>query len=237
MFYLESFILPALGVCAVSYLLGSISFSILFTRLFDNNADIRTLGSGNAGTTNVLRSVGVKAALCTLIFDFAKGAASVFLAKEIFRFACGLSGAPLYYVQYGAYLAGLACIIGHIYPLYFHFRGGKGVLAASAMLAFVDWRFFVVGMVVFAVVLAVSRIVSLSSILAAATFPVANFIFVYFVDYRGGSTPYGPVPLSYVWITTALAFTTAAILVVKHRSNIGRLMRGTEKTITVKKNR
>lgn len=234
---LKSFILPALAICALSYLLGSISFSILFTRLFDNNADIRTLGSGNAGTTNVLRSVGAKAALCTLIFDFAKGAASVFLAKEIFRFACGLSGAPLYYVQYGAYLAGLACIIGHIYPLYFHFRGGKGVLAASAMLAFIDWRFFVVALAVFAAVLAVSKIVSLSSMIAAATFPVANFLFVYFVDYRGGSTPYGRVPLSYVWITTAFALVTAAILVVKHRSNIGRLLSGTEKTISVKKGR
>lgn len=235
MFYLKSFILPAVGVCAISYLLGSISFSILFTRLFDNNMDIRTLGSGNAGLTNVLRSVGVKAALFTFVFDFAKGAASVFLAKEIFRYTCGLSGAPLYYVEYGAYLAGLACIIGHIFPLYFHFRGGKGVLAGSAMLAFVDWRFFLAALVVFIIVLAVSRIVSLSSIIAAATFPVANFIFVYFFDYRSGSTPYGPIPLSYVWITTAIAFVTAAILVAKHRSNIGRLLKGTEKTITVKK--
>lgn len=237
MIYLKSFILPAILVCAAAYLLGSVSFSILFTRLFDHNTDIRTLGSGNAGLTNVLRSVGAKAAVFTLIFDFAKGAASIFLAKEIFRFVCDRSGAPLYFMQYGAYLAGLACIIGHIYPLYFHFRGGKGVLAASAMLAFIDWRFFAVAIAVFILVLAVSRIVSLSSILAASTFPVANFLFVYFSDYKRGSTPYGPVPLSYVWVTTALAFVTALILVLKHHANIGRLLNGTEKKLTVKKNR
>lgn len=232
-----SFILPALIVCVISYLLGSVSFSILFTRLFDNNTDIRTLGSGNAGLTNVLRSVGVKAALCTLVCDFAKGALSVFLAKEIFRYACSLSGAPLYTVKYGAYLAGLACIIGHIYPLYFRFRGGKGVLSAAAMIAFVDWRFFLVAMAAFALVLAISKIVSLASMIGAATFPVANFLIVYFVDYRGGGTPYGPVPFSYVWVTTAFALVTAGILVLKHRANIGRLMSGTEKTITIKKNR
>lgn len=237
MFDAKSFILPALAVCAISYLLGSVSFSILFTRLFDNNTDIRTLGSGNAGLTNVLRSVGMKAALCTLIFDFAKGAVSVFLAKEIFRYACSLSGAPLYTVKYGAYLAGLACIIGHIYPLYFHFRGGKGVLSAAAMLAFVDWRFFVVAIAVFAAVLAISKIVSLASIIGVATFPIANFLLVYFVDYRSGATPYGPVPLSYVWVTTAFALVTAAILILKHRTNIGRLISGTEKTFTIKKNR
>ena len=237
MFYLKNFILPAFGVCAVSYLLGSISFSILFTRWFDNNTDIRTLGSGNAGLTNVLRSVGPKAAVWTLIFDFAKGAVSVFIAKGIFRYACGLSGAPLYYVSYGAYLAGLACVIGHIYPLYFHFKGGQGVLAASAMLVFVDWRFFVVAVATFAVVLALSKIVSLSSIVAAATIPVSNILFVYFSDYQSGSTSYGSVPLSYVWITTAFALATAAILIAKHRSNINRLMHGTEKKLTVKKNR
>ena len=227
--------LPALAAAVIAYLLGSISFSIIFTRMFDNNADIRDLGSGNAGLTNVLRSVGIKAALFTLVFDFAKGGVSVCLGRFIFRQACAANGIPLYAAQYGAYLAGLACVLGHIYPLYFGFRGGKGILSTSAMLAFVDWRFFAVGLAVFAAVLAVSKIVSISSICGAASFPVSNFLFTYFSDYRGGDLPGGPVPLSYVWITTAISVVIAVILILKHRANIIRLKNGSESKLSIKR--
>ncbi len=230
---LETFVLPALAVMAVAYLLGSISFSIIFTRAFDN-VDIRDLGSGNAGLTNVLRCVGGKAALFTLIFDFAKGGVSVCIGREIFRYVCAANGAPPYFAQYGAYLAGLACVLGHIYPLYFGFRGGKGILATSAMVAFIDWRFFAVAVAVFAVVLAVTKIVSISSICGAVSFPVSNFLFVYFDDYLAGHFPGGPIPLSYVWVTTVISAVTAAILILKHRSNIVRIMNGTESRLSVK---
>lgn len=217
----------------VSYLLGSISFSIIFTKFLNHNTDIRALGSGNAGLTNVLRSVGIKAGGLTLICDFGKGALSVFLGREIFYFLCLQTGLPLYIQQYGAYIGGLCCILGHIYPLYFQFKGGKGVLASAAMLAFVDWRFFLICIAVFALVFAYTKIVSISSILGAISFPIANFGFVYFLEYKQGSD-YGPVPLSYVWITTLFAVVIAVLLVAKHRQNIQRLINGTESKFSIK---
>ena len=232
---LAAFALPALVTAVVGYLLGSISISIIFTRMFDNHADIRALGSGNAGLTNVLRSVGVKAAVFTFIFDFAKGAASVCIGRAIFRYACAAYGVPFYFTQYGAYLAGLACVLGHIFPLYFGFRGGKGILSAAAMLSFVDWRLFAVSVAVFAVVLLITKIVSVASICGALAFPVSNFLFSYYGDYRGADLPEGPVPLSYVFFTTAMSILIAAILIMKHRSNIIRLKNGSERKLTIRK--
>lgn len=231
---LIAFVLSALIVAAVSYLLGSISFSIIFTRLLDHNTDIRSLGSGNAGTTNVLRSVGVKAGLFTLLCDFSKGAVSVFAGRAIFGILCAQTGLPPYFAQYGAFLAGLFCVLGHIYPLYFQFKGGKGISATAAILALVDWRVFLVGIGIFCIVFAITRIVSISSILGSIAFPIANFVLTYFIDYSGERSGYGPLPLSYVWITTAFAVLIAFILVFKHRENIRRLINGTEKKLTIK---
>jgi glycerol-3-phosphate acyltransferase PlsY len=226
-----SIVVPALIVAILSYLLGSISFSIIFTKRLYNNTDIRTLGSGNAGLTNVLRSVGVKAGILTLIFDFTKGAASVCAGRAIFEYWGAFSGMPLYFIQYGAYLAGLFCMIGHIYPLYFGFRGGKGVLSSAAMLLLLDWRLFAVAIGIFLLVFVLCRIVSLGSVLAAISFPVSNFLFVYFQDYRGGAG----APLSYVWITTLFALVISSLLIWKHRENIKRLKNGTEKKFTIHK--
>ncbi|MCI1955316.1 MAG: glycerol-3-phosphate 1-O-acyltransferase PlsY [Oscillospiraceae bacterium] len=231
---LEIFAFPALVVAILAYLLGSVCFAIPFTRLFDHHADIRELGSGNAGLTNVLRSVGVKAAVFTLIFDFGKCAASVLVGRMIFRSVCLANGLPPYYAQYGAFLAGLACVLGHIYPLYFGFHGGKGILSTSAMMLFLDWRVFLVGISVFAVILAVSKIVSISSILAATSFPVSNFIFSFW-DYRSGFSGYGPLSLTYVWVTTAISLLFAVILILEHHENIKRLKNGTEKKFSVKR--
>lgn len=225
--------LPAVAVVAIAYLLGSISFSIIFTKLFAHEKDIRDLGSGNAGMTNVLRSVGAKAAVWTTVCDFAKCAASVMIGRAIFQAVCTVNALPAYLSQYGAFLAGLACVLGHIYPVYFGFRGGKGILSTSALMLVLDWRIFVVAISVWALVMAFSRIVSLASIFAAASFPVSTFLFFYY-DYCTGSSAYGALPISYVWITTGIAFFFAAILIWKHRGNIERLKNGTEKKITVK---
>lgn len=222
---------PAVIVAALSYLVGSISFSIIFTKKLYNNTDIRTLGSGNAGLTNVLRSVGVKAGILTLIFDFAKGAVSVYAGRVIFQYFVDLFGLSPYLVSYGAYFAGLFCIIGHIFPLYFGFRGGKGVLSSAAMLLLLDWRFFVIAIGVFILVVAISKIVSLGSIFAAVSFPVTNFLFVYFQNYRAC----GDVPLSYVWITTIFAIMISSLVICKHKENIKRLKNGTEKRFTIRK--
>nr|WP_319488044.1 glycerol-3-phosphate 1-O-acyltransferase PlsY [uncultured Caproiciproducens sp.] len=236
--YFKVFALPSVLVALVSYLLGSISFSIIFTKVFDHNVDIRTLGSGNAGATNVLRSVGTKAAIFTFIFDFAKGAVSVMIGRAVFQYICSAAAAPLIFnehvvTQYGAYIAGVACVFGHIYPAYFNFKGGKGVLTSAAMIALIDWRVFIIVIAVFLVLFLITKIVSLSSICGAATFPIATFLITYFIDYRGIQSTAVPVPLSYVWITTAISFCMGFVLIYKHRTNIERIKNGTEKRITI----
>lgn len=233
--YFSLFALPALITAAIAYLLGSISSSIIFTRIFNHHADIRSMGSGNAGLTNVLRSVGVKTAVFTLIFDAAKAGIAVCVGREIFRYVCVQNSLPLYLAEYGAYLAGLVCVLGHIYPIYFGFRGGKGVLSTGAMLAFVDWRVFIVAISIFIIMLAATKIVSASSILAAASIPFSNFCFLYFGEYRVNSSAYGQLPLSYVWVTTAATVVLSSILIWKHKENIKRLKNGTEKKLSVKK--
>lgn len=227
------FWISVLFASSFAYLIGSISFSILFTRLFCK-VDIRTLGSGNAGLTNVLRSVGWQAGALTLLFDFLKGAVSVLAGRAVFQYYCQQSGAPVYYQQYGVLIAGLMCVIGHVYPVYFHFKGGKGVLSSAAVVAFFDWRLFTVVFVVFAAVFAVTRIVSLSSIIAALSFPLGHWLILFLWDYRMGSSPYGILPGSYLWITTALTVVLSGLLVYKHHSNIARLQNGTEKKFTLK---
>jgi glycerol-3-phosphate acyltransferase PlsY len=231
--YLEIFALPALGAVAIAYLLGSVSSSIIFTKLFCNNTDIRSMGSGNAGMTNVLRSVGAKAAVFTSILDFAKCAVAALIGRTIFQYVCTANAAPAYFIQYGAFLAGLACVLGHIYPVYFGFRGGKGILSTSALMLVLDWRIFVIAISVFVVTLLITKIISISSILAAASFPISTFFTSYY-DYTTRSSGYGVLPASYVAVMTTVAFLFAVILIWKHRANIKRLKNGTEKKVSVK---
>ena len=230
--YLQNLVLPALFAAAAAYLLGSISFSILWTRLFAQNTDIRTLGSGNAGATNVLRSVGRLPALLTFIFDFLKCIVSVVIGKMIFLQFFHLSAVPSEIIgQYGAYIAGLACVIGHIYPLYFRFKGGKGVVTSIAMIMLIDWRVSLIVWGVFLLLLALFKMVSLSSVCGAVVYPFATFALTFFVDYQAGST----VPLSYVLIATFASLLLGGIIVVKHKENIKRILGGTEKRISFRK--
>lgn len=230
----SGFSFAVLVTAGISYLLGSVSFSIIFTKIFCNKMDIRSQGSGNAGLTNVIRSAGWKAGACTLIFDFSKGALAVLIGRFLFGLLCLKTGLPPYFEQYGAYIAGLACALGHIFPLFFEFRGGKGILTSSAVLAFTDWRVFIVAILVFCIVFIGTRIVSISSITGSIAFPVAYFIFTYFVDYAGGHSKYGHIPVSYVWVTMIFAVIIAFLLVFMHRENIRRLKNHTEKKFSVK---
>ena len=212
----------------VSYLLGSISFSILFTKRFDNKKDIRTMGSGNAGFTNVLRSVGKTPAILTLLGDFGKGVAAVVFGKFVFQSFTFWSETPVSVVQYGAYFAGACCLIGHIYPCYFSFKGGKGVLTTAAMMVLLDWRVFLIELGVFAVVFLCSRIISLSSICAATAYPIVTFCITFFIDYLGK----GIYTIDYVIVATIVTFLIGALVNYKHKDNLRRLLRGEEKKIT-----
>lgn len=190
----------------LAYLLGSISVSVLVVRLL-RGIDVRTVGSGNAGATNVLRAAGRGPALLTLVLDAGKGVAAVLVARAL--------GAGPWTLA----LVAVAVVVGHVYPLYFGFRGGKGVATAAGALFALAWRPTLVGLVAFVLILAWRRIVSLGSICAALAVPLAVLV-------AGGA---GWLGEEGDWL--ALLCGTGgigALVVFKHRANIARLRAGTE---------
>ena len=223
------FLLGLLACAAVGYLLGSINTAIIVTRLFKGKEDIRNFGSGNAGMTNVLRSVGKLPALLTFIGDFLKNVCAVLLGwlvvSLVLRFPLSGAQSPEL-VQAGKYIAGVFCVIGHIFPLYYGFRGGKGVVAAAAMILLVDWRVFLLVIATFLIMFIWKRIVSLASITCAATYPIYTFLMVYFFDYKAAGHSLG-----YLLFITGASLFLGLLVLIKHRSNIGRLRRGEEKPV------
>ncbi len=217
------FLLGLLACAAVGYLLGSINTAIIVTRLFKGKEDIRNFGSGNAGMTNVLRSVGKLPALLTFIGDFLKNVCAVLLGWLII---CGILHGCQEITQAGKYVAGVFCVVGHIFPLYYGFRGGKGVVAAAAMILLVDWRVFLLVIATFLLMFIWKRIVSLASITCAATYPVYTFLMVYFFDYKAAGHSLG-----YLLFITGASLFLGLLVLIKHRSNIGRLRRGEEKPV------
>lgn len=194
-----------LSIALATYLLGSIPFGFLLVRIF-RKEDIRSKGSGNIGATNVIRSGAKGLGALTFLLDVCKGYVAVLLAG----YMAARIGA-----SYGdAVAVGAICaVLGHIYTIWLQFKGGKGVATAfGVFLALVPWA-AVASLGVFAVVFALSRYVSLASILGAAAFPV----FALLLQHR----PYG------VWLT-AVVFLAPVIVIAKHHENIGRLLHGTE---------
>lgn len=227
-----------IATVVIAYLLGSISFSIIITRLSDNNADIRTMGSGNAGFTNVLRSVGKKAAIFTIIFDFLKGVISVLIGWFLFStIKMGDYNALLQneVISCGKYIGGVSCMFGHIFPIYFGFRGGKGVVTAAALLAVADWRIFFLSIATFALVFIITKTISRASILSALLLPVYAFVVTYFFDYLPSQNLSKRHTFSYVIIATSCMLLVAVTVIVKHKDNIKRILAGTEKKITLKR--
>lgn len=185
----------------IAYLIGSVSFAIVFSKVF-RLADPRTYGSKNPGATNVLRSGNKTAAVLTLVFDAAKGWFAVWLCKA-------------YAAQYGfgdgtIALVAVAVFLGHLYPVFHGFKGGKGVATAAGVVVGIDPMLAAATLGTFVVVVALSRYVSLASMVAAAC---AVF---YYILLNGTD----PVALSILVI--------AALMVWRHQANIGRLLKGTE---------
>lgn len=202
----------------LSYLLGSFNSSILVVRLLKHQ-DIREFGSHNAGLTNTLRCFGKGCAALTLVGDLAKGIVAVLLSKGI----CELLGTGLTAqndVHFIGYIAGIFAILGHVFPIYYHFKGGKGVLVGVSVFLGIDWKVFLCLIVIFAVVLAISKYVSLGSIIAAACCPVVTFLFQFWQR--------GDLPMWYLWLNTGLAALMGAWVIYMHRTNIQRLKAGNE---------
>ena len=192
---------------AIAYLLGSIPFGYLLVRAF-RKQDIRSMGSGNIGATNVLRSGAKGLGIATLLLDCLKGALAVLLAFQIARHG-GLSRPSAFDL---ATAAAAAAVVGHVFPVWLAFRGGKGVATALGVFLVLSPPTIACALLVFAAVFALTRYVSLASILAAAAFPVLG---LYFVAARSPVVVFG-----FLFIPL--------LIIAKHHANIRRLLAGTE---------
>ncbi len=215
-------IVKYLLIAVISYLLGSLNFSIILSRAVARK-DIRESGSGNAGATNMLRTYGKHFAVLTMLGDILKVALAILIAFVIL-------GAPLEYLfkiaenkEFAATMinykefAGFFCVLGHIFPLYFKFKGGKGVAACTGMVILVDWRIALILFVIFVLTILISKMISLGSIVIAVLYPVLIAVF-----YQ-----------NLFLILIAVLF--AAIVIAAHRANIKRILNGTENKLTNEK--
>lgn len=220
-------------VALAAYLLGSINTAVLVTSIVTKGKkDIRKMGSGNAGFTNVLRSVGKIPAIITIVCDALKCVIAVLFGGFIFSFIAADTQVLLNeFVNCGKYIAGIFCILGHSYPVYFHFKGGKGVVTAAALMAVEDWRVFVCIITTFLIIFLITKIISAASIICAVLYAPYTFGVTFIFDYLSGSG----YSLTYVLLSTAAALVIGVFVIVKHKENIKRLLKGEEKKITAKK--
>lgn len=204
----------------IAYLIGSINFSILISQK-KAGFDIREKGSGNAGTTNMLRTLGAGAAVITLILDILKGVVAVYIAIFL-NFILSKFGVTNVNVATLVQVAGIFVILGHTYPIYYGFKGGKGVATSLGILLVTNWHIGLICLVFALVLIITTRMVSVGALGAAILFPVltlltdaSNFI----------------EPGNYLVYSICIAL----LVCFNHRTNIERLMNGTENKISFKK--
>ena len=201
-------------VAIIAYLIGSINFSVILSKKMAG-FDLRDKGSGNAGTTNVLRTVGKKAAIITLICDILKGVVAILIALLVGKIVQGSNGSLL--VQ----CAGVAVILGHTFPIFFKFKGGKGVATSLGVLIMSNWQIGLICLVFALILIALTQMVSVGSIAAAILYPVLTLF----------------IPQNYIIPGNYLIYSVvlAVIIVFNHRENVKRILNGTENKISFKK--
>lgn len=209
-------IITALVTIIAAYLIGSINFAVIFSKAFLKK-DVRNLGSGNAGTTNVMRNGGFLPGALTFIFDALKGFVASYMGKLIFDYIFKETGDSWSKGIYGAFICGLFCMIGHVFPIFFQFKGGKGVATSVGIFAVCSPIAIILGLIVFAVTLLIFKMVSLSSLIA--TFTVVFSVCFFYSD----DAAFFPQII--------LAILMGVIVVTKHKTNIKRLLSGTESKI------
>lgn len=188
----------------VSYLLGCFNGSVM-TSHFIIRDDVRQHGSGNAGLTNFYRTYGARYALCVIICDMGKTV-----------LACLIGGYLIHWVvgdwTLGLLIAGIGCELGHMFPVFFGLRGGKGILSGGVLVLLLDWRVALIAWGLFVSLWLLTRYVSLGSVAATASMPLSVFFL-----------------LGHNWLYTVLSAAIAALVIWCHRGNIQRLLSGTEK--------
>lgn len=197
---------------ATAYLLGSVNGAIIASKYFYRK-DIREYGSGNPGLTNFYRVFGKGGALLVILIDVVKTLAPVLLAGWLF-------GRQLDMMLFGREVAGLFAMLGHCFPVFYGFKGGKGVMAAGTILIVVDWRIALISWGLFIIVTAATRYVSLASVISAIAFPVSQYLLG-----LGGVRE------------LVVASLCAALLIARHQANIKRLCRGEESKLNLRRKR
>lgn len=200
---MASYILVAL----VSYMLGSIMFSVIFTKKI-KGFDVREKGSGNAGSTNVLRTAGKGVAVLTLICDILKGVLAILFALLMNKID------PVENPEYLVQVAGIFVALGHTFPIFFKFKGGKGVATSLGIILLINWRIGLICLVFALLLMVLSRMVSLGSVSAAILFPVLTIFITEGYIVEGNYIVFGIL--------------LGAFVCFNHRSNIKRLLNGTE---------
>lgn len=190
-------------VVLVSYFLGCINGSVMVSHFIIKD-DVRSHGSGNAGLTNFYRTYGAKYALLVIAIDMGKTALAALIG--------GLMFSHLFQDwTLGVLLAGLGCELGHMFPVFFGLKGGKGILSGGILVWFLDWRVGLIAWSLFIVLWLATRYVSMGSIFAASSMPISS---LFFLDLK--------------WYHIVLSFIVAGLVVFCHRENIKRLLTGTE---------
>ena len=202
-----------LVIAIIAYLIGSINPSIILSKLL-GKGDIRTQGSGNAGTTNTLRVLGKGPAVLVLLIDVLKAVIAVLLGKWIITWG-NTAEAVKIYNDYALMASGIGVILGHNWPIYFGFKGGKGVATSLGVILVIEWRIGLICLVFALTLMLLSRMVSLGSISAAILYPVLVFILP-------------GTAFNSRWLYLAFAIVLALFVLFRHRSNIKRLLDGTE---------
>lgn len=196
---------------ALAYLLGSINTSIIVSACL--GTDVRKSGSGNAGATNTLRTLGKLPAVIVVLGDIAKGILAILLSRLLlWIFPAPISS------RLPEYAAALCVVLGHNFPIYFGFKGGKGILTSLAVVLMLDWRIGLIVLAVSVIIIASTRFVSLGSCIGAIVFPICVLLF-----HMGD------------WYLIVLSLIMAALALFMHRQNIRRLMQGTEPQISFHK--
>ncbi len=208
-------LIAGIVLCAlIGYLLGSLNFALILSGKMYKD-DIRKHGSKNAGTTNMMRTYGNKAAGLTILGDMLKAVVAVLL------------GALILGLYYGGYAAALGCVIGHVFPVFFGFKGGKGVATAAAAILVLNPLAFLCVLGVFLLCVIFTRYISLGSVLGAAVFPLITFYTCF-----GNKTIASGSGFAFL-----CAFIIAVIVIVKHHANLSRLAHGTESKFSFKKSK
>ena len=207
-------------MAVIAYLIGSVNFSVILSKKMAG-FDVREKGSGNAGTTNMLRSVGKKAAAITLICDILKGVVSIGIAIILGNIIKESNKELLLQI------AGIAVVLGHTFPIFYGFKGGKGVATSLGVLLLSNWQIGLICLVFALVLMILTRMVSLGSCAAAVLFPVLTLFinenYTVLTEGKSGSTYF------------IYSLILAVIVLFNHRSNIKRILNGTENKLGTKK--